>query len=60
MQKVVWMAVTLDKYELPVAIADTAEALGKLLGVSGSTVQSAVSRAKRYGYKCRYVKVVID
>lgn len=60
MQKVIWMAVTPDKYELPVAVADSAIELGKKLGVSKNTIYSCISHAKKNGYKSVYVKVVID
>ena len=32
------MAVEPDKYELPIAVADTAEQLGKMIGISRSGV----------------------
>ena len=60
MREVIWMAVTPDEYELPVAVADTAAELGKKLGVSKNTIYSCISHAKEHGYKSIYVKVVID
>lgn len=59
-QKFIWMAVTPDKYELPVAVADTARELGNTLGVKENTIHSCISNAKKKGYKSIYVKVVID
>lgn len=53
-----YMAVTADKYELPLYVADTARELGKHYGVSANMVYSAVSKGlsgKRNGY--RFVKV---
>ena len=38
MRKFIWMAVTPDKYELPVAVADTALELGRMLGLKGNAV----------------------
>lgn len=33
-----WLAVTPDKYELPIAVADTARELGRILGASGNLI----------------------
>lgn len=33
-----WMAVTPDKYELPIAVADTALELGRMLGAKGNLI----------------------
>lgn len=55
-----WMKVTMDKYELPLAVADSSRELARCLGVSASTVASVVSNAKRRGGRCCYVKVEID
>ena len=33
-----WLAVTLDKYELPIAVADTARELGRMLGAKGNLI----------------------
>ena len=42
----VYMAVTADKFELPVAVADTAEELAQMLGVKAQSVRVGVG-----GYK---------
>lgn len=42
MCKYLWLQVTPDKYELPVAVADTAEQLAKVAGVQISTVVKCV------------------
>ena len=52
---VVWMKVTKDKYELPVAVADSANELARILNTTANNVNSSLS--KGYG---TYVKVVID
>lgn len=36
----IWMAVTADEYELPIAIADTAEELGEILGICRASVMT--------------------
>ena len=35
---IVWMLVTKDKYQLPIAIADTSTELAKICGVNNRTV----------------------
>lgn len=42
----IWMAVTLDEYELPICVAETAELLGHYMGVSK---QAIIMRANRGG-----------
>jgi hypothetical protein len=55
---IVWMAVTADKYELPVYIADTAAELARIVGISYAAIRSYVyRRQKGHGYK--YIKVEI-
>ena len=58
MERYYWLAVTADKYELPLAVALTAEELGKMRGLDKSTIKSAVRR-QRNGNRggVRYVKV---
>lgn len=53
-----YMAVTPDRYELPLAIADTARELGKLVGVSANLIHSSIAK-KQSGKnrKMRFVKV---
>ena len=57
---VIYMAVTSDKYELPIAVAESAPELAAIMGVSRSTVCSSISRYERGGtQRSRYVKVVV-
>ena len=50
-----YLKVTRDKYELPVAVADSAEELAAMVGATKNNVYSCIS--KRYkGWK----RVVID
>lgn len=50
-----WMEVSRDEYELPLAVADSALELAKVLGLKDeNSVISSVSRAKRGGYWCKY------
>lgn len=41
-----WMAVTADKYELPLVVEDTQEKLAKKLGISKSTVATKAWKYK--------------
>lgn len=50
-QQYLWMAVTADEYELPLAVEDTAAALARRLGVSEDTVRVMEYRGKNERYR---------
>ena len=57
-RKFLWMAVTADEYELPMAVADTANELADMLGLSRGSIKSTEYR--KHGGICtgrRIVKV---
>ena len=59
--KYLWLCVEADEYELPLAVCDTAEELGRLFGIKKNSVIDAVSKqrnGRENGYK--YVKVIRD
>ena len=56
--KMVWMLIDLHNKELPIAVADSADELAAMCGVSASTVITSAARAAR-GRKSRYIKVWI-
>lgn len=57
----IYMAVDLEYYELPYAVADTAEELAKMCGVTKNNVYSTISHVKSGRYeRGRYVKVEVD
>lgn len=61
MGKYLWLAVTADKYELPLAVVDSPAELGALFGISKNTVKSSVLRCKDGSLSGRkFVKVAID
>lgn len=60
MKNVVYMAHTLDKYELPIAVADTVGELAQLCGTSKSTILSAITHEKHNEIRGRYKKIIID
>lgn len=41
-----YLCVTRDKYELPVAVADSPKELAEMRGVSNTTILSAISHVK--------------
>ena len=58
----IWMEVDLKNKELPTGLmADKPGKLANLVGLKNPKgVSNAISRAKRTGKRCRYVKVVIE
>lgn len=63
MDKYLWMAVTPDELELPIAVADTGRELNEMLGVKGNVVQKMLCWTKqgkiKKHYKYKIVKVKI-
>ena len=59
-RNVLYMQITRDKYELPMAVADSAAELARMIGVKPDTVRSAMCHDKKAGHKCSYIKVEID
>lgn len=53
----IWMKVSIDKYELPEMVAESREELAEILGVKPKSISEDMSRAKRKGMKCSYIKV---
>ncbi len=57
----VWMAVTADKYELPLFIADSAKDLSVIVRVPASTISSAVGhKVKMSRNNMKFVKVEVS
>ena len=55
-----WIAVEADEYELPIAIEDSAEKLGKIFGVSRSTITNCIkSKCDGTHSGRKYIKVRI-
>lgn len=55
----VYLAVTKDKYELPLAVADTMWELARLVGVTDGAICKGVDNAVK-GKKSKYRRVWID
>lgn len=61
MKNIVYLAVTLDKYELPIAIFNDWKEACKYSGKSYETLRSSVSRQSiDVKNKCRYISVRLD
>ena len=57
----VWMEVTKDRYELPVAVADSIKELARIVGVSRDNIKSSASKRRRGLLKrSRFVSVEIE
>ena len=56
----VYMEVTKDKYELPVAIADSVKELARIRNVSANYISSRICHCKTNGHRSKYVRVVIE
>lgn len=54
-----YMLVTKDELELPIAVADSPAELGRMIGVNANTISSAISKAESRGNKSRYVRVEV-
>ncbi len=55
--KVLYMIVTNDEYELPLAVADSLAEIAKIAGIKKYSVASQISVALRKKKRCQYVRV---
>lgn len=60
MVRSVYMQISKDEYEFPLAIADSIQELAEIIGKSPATIGSYISRCKKSGRKCRYIKINIE
>ena len=57
----VWMQITHDEFELPVAVANTAQELADIVGTTKNNVQSATAHVRRGRNKwSRFIRVQVD
>lgn len=54
------MLVTADKYELPLIVADSIADLAREIGKTPTDLYSAMSRARKRGGRCKYVRVEVE
>lgn len=60
MKKYLWMKVTKDKYQLPIAVGESARELSEMCDVDISTIFKAISRNEdKENNRCGWVKVEI-
>lgn len=57
---IIWMKVTDDEYELPVAVAPTRSELARKLGIKTNSIATAIHRAKKTGHRQIFVEVIVD
>lgn len=57
----IWMMVTSDKFELPVAVADSAGELARMVSCTENNIYSSYSHYKRGVHKrSRFIKVEFE
>lgn len=56
----IFMEITMDKYELPLKIANSATELAVMCGVSRSTVSASIAHSQAKGIRSRYVCVEVE
>lgn len=60
MNQYVYMMLSKDEYELPIAIADTVSELAQIVGVKPSQISSTINKAEHRGTrKPRFIRVQI-
>ena len=57
---IIWMKVTRDKYEFPVAMADSCALLARLLGTTTYAIYTGVRHYEKEGRMSAYRKVRIE
>ena len=55
--KKLYIAVTPDKFELPVYVADTPMELARVMGTSPNTVLSVISHSRQHKHPCTYQRI---
>jgi ribosomal protein L7Ae-like RNA K-turn-binding protein len=61
MSDYVYMKITKDKYELPVAVAESTTELAKICGLKNSgSVRSMINEPIRLGFRPTYIKVEVS
>lgn len=55
-----YMRVSNDRFELPTAVAEDAETLARMCGVTRNTIYSQISHAKAEGRWCAYRKIDVE
>lgn len=56
----IYMKVTDDKYELPLAVADSIKELSIILGIKEQSIRACLYRKRKFGIKTNYICVEIE
>ena len=59
-QKYIYLCVTRDRFELPVAVTDTLQEMADIMGVGKANVSHSILRGERLGVRSRYVRVPLE
>lgn len=60
-KRALWLMVTKDRYELPVAVADSAGQLARITGIDENLIRSSASKQTTGQWKfSRFVRVEIE
>ena len=54
-----FIAVTRDEYELPLAVAESGDELGRMLGLSPGAVTDWMKKCRDHGWWCAYRAIYI-
>ena len=62
MGALVYMQITTDEYELPVAVAESLDELSKIVGVTKTSIWHSINRREtgRLKGKSKYIRVFLD
>lgn len=61
MAKNIWMKVTTDEYELPLAVADTCRELAELCNTTKNSIYCSMCWAKKHkDFRCQYIKIEVS
>lgn len=55
-KKYLYIAVSLDKYELPIAVADNVPELARMMGTTVNVINSSISRKTRRYHKVERIE----
>lgn len=55
-----YMAISRDKYELPLAVADTIEELAELCGVKPNSIRQYLCHSRQTGKRCKYIVIEVE
>lgn len=53
----IYLAVSNDELQLPIAIADSARELAYICHTTENNIRSCISKAKKYGYHSKFIVV---